>query len=255
VVRHQTDFAGIPTSPGGSKRSNSCRVLTAVLSGLAVCAAVLALVSPPLRVRTVVWTGSLPPPEGRPRAFEAASLGRPLFLLPEKALRTSLQLDPARVRMRLHRHFPGTLEVQLLPHRAAVVTDAGVVLDARGRVLGPDHSLPGLTVLAGFGLEAGRLEPSGRRILATLGRRLDAAGLAPARIERRAGDLVLVLRSGTRVRLRADRLESDLLKLRLYEQSLGDGHMPTEIDLRFRDQVVVRGAPRSGTQGGRLVRG
>src|SRR5262249_40189007 len=162
------------------------------------------------------------------RALEAASLDRPLLLLPERRLCATLQLDPAAVRIDLVRHLPRTLEVRLVPRSAAVVTDTGVVLDARGRGLDSAHALSGLPVLAGYEVRGDRLEPDGRRLLRALGRRLDASGLAPVRIEKRGGTLLLVLRVGTRVRLDADRVDAELLKLRLYESSLAASPMPAE---------------------------
>jgi cell division septal protein FtsQ len=250
-VRHQADSR----EPSGraARRNPSWLpppVRAAALTGLAVWTLAAAAISPLFRVRTVVWTGSLPPPALRHRAFEAASLDRPLLLLPERRLCASLQLDPAAVRIDLVRHLPRTLEVRLVPRSAAVVTDAGVVLDAGGRVLETVPAFPGLPVLAGFEVRGDRLEADGRRLLRALGPRLDAAGLAPARIEKSGGTLLLVLRIGTRVRLDADRVDACLLKLRLYEGSLAAGPMPAEIDLRFQDQIVVRaGRPPADSRG------
>ena len=253
-MRHQADLR-FPTPSGTSARRYPSwlppPVRAALWTALVVWTLAAVAVSPLLRVRTVVWTGSLPPPARGLRAFEAASLGRPLLLLPERPLCSTLQLDPAAVRVQLVRHLPRTLEVRLVPRSAAVVTDTGVVLDARGRGLDSAHAVAGLPVLAGFAVRGDRLEPEGRRLLRALGRRLDAAGLAPARIERRDDTLLLVLRQGTRVRLHVDRVEAELQKLRLYEGSLEAGSMPAEIDLRFQDQVVVRAGrrPPAGSQG------
>ena len=252
-MRHQAD-ARVPTPSGASARRYPSwlppPVLAAALTGLAVWILAATAISPLLRVRTVVWTGSLPPPALGHRAFEAASLDRPLLLLPERRLCATLQLDPAAVRVDLVRHLPRTLEVHLVPRSAAVVTDAGVVLDARGRVLDSAPALAGLPILAGYEVRGDRLDPDGTRLLRALGHRLDAAGLAPARIEKSGGTLLLVLRVGTRVRLDADRVDAELLKLRLYESSLAAGPMPAEIDLRFQDQIVMRaGRPQADSRG------
>ncbi|MFQ5601365.1 MAG: cell division protein FtsQ/DivIB [Candidatus Krumholzibacteriia bacterium] len=224
----------------------------AALSGAVVLALGVLLVSPWLRVRTVVWTGSLQIPDHSCRDFEAASLGQPLFLLPERTLRTRLDLDPVCVRVALRRHLPQTLEICVEPRHAVARTVQGAVLDERGRVLDQPHASAGLPILHGFALGArgDRLDRDGCRLLSALCGGGGAGGLVPTAVRRTGAEVELTLAaSGTRVRLLAGRLEEQLEKLRVFEKGLGSAALPPYVDLRFRNQVVVRTDRREGGGG------
>jgi hypothetical protein len=110
-------------------------------------------------------------------------------------------------------------------------------------VLGSAHLVDGLPELVGFELEANgkRLDPRGRAVLRHVRSLLDTPLLAPSEVRLQGQELELVLAdSGTRVRADAATLDSELRKLRILEGSLGDEPLPTSVDLRFRDQIVVR---------------
>jgi len=218
-------------------------VRLAAMSGVAVAVLAAASMSPLCRIRQVTWTG-LESPDADCAVFESAVLGRSLFFLPEVALRQRMGLDKLPVELRLHRHFPATLEVKLEPRCAVAQIDGGVAVDAGGRALGDAHRLAGLPVLEGFALGAGgkRLARADRDILRTLLPLFRLPTLAPSRVRRGdSGELDLTLAdSGARVRLDAESADSELLKLRVFEESLGSEPMPRDIDLRFEAQVVVR---------------
>jgi len=217
---------------------------------LAALGCLVALLSPAFSVRHVVWSGHLRPAAARCQALEAASHGRPLYLLPERELRGLLRLDADKMRIRFARHAPGTLEVRVTPRRAAMQMENGVVLDGRGRVLAKEHALPGLLRVGGFGLaEDGKcLEPEASRCLERVQEALQETGLALSRLERRNDDLVLLLtQPETRVLLSVQHLEAGLDKLSLVLPMLAQA--PARLDLRFRDQIVVEQPPRGARHG------
>lgn len=219
----------------------------AATAGVLVLLAGLAL-SPLMRVRAVAWTGSVPVPIERCLRLENAALGQPLLLLSEAGLRRHLELDGAPVRLRLRRHLPGLLEVCLEPRRAVARLGARAAVDRRGRVLGPEQLVDGLTRLEGFELDPSgqRLDRRGRALLKRLHALHRDPLLRPERVVLDGDEVQLVLAdSGTRVRLDATRVESQLLKLRILGNTLGDEPSPESIDLRFQGQVVVR--PGGGT--------
>ena len=224
-------------------------VLLALLtSAVTALAAALAL-SPLLQVRTIVWTGTARIPEARYAALESATLGRPLLLLSERQLRSSLQLDNSTLSLRLRRHLPHTLEARLEPRCAVASLEGRVPLDAEGHVLGAEHAVLGLPKWSGFALDSDgrRLEPTGRALLRAVESLLDSPALVPAEVRRTDDNLEIVLaESGCRARLQPERLEAQLLKLRILVQGLGHDPLPASVDLRFRDQVVVRRASGEG---------
>jgi cell division protein FtsQ len=228
------------TVPGRVRR---CFVWAAGASAALLIVLVLLAFSPLLRIRTVSWTGPLRLSEASYRALEEASLGRPLFLVSERALGRTLGLDNRAARLELRRHLPATLEVNLMPRKAIALLDDETPIDAGGRRLAAQHALPGLPHLVGFELDPSgkRLQPHGRELLATLHRLLDVPALCPSeiRLEERELDLVLA-DTGTRVRLDPAALEPQILKLRVFEESLGSDPLPGSVDLRFQDQIVVR---------------
>jgi cell division septal protein FtsQ len=235
-------------APRRERVGSSTAVRAAVASaGAVVLLACLAL-SPWMRVHTVAWTGTVRVPPARCTQLEGAALGQPLLLLSEAGLRRALQMGDAPVRLRLRRHLPHTLEVHVEPRRAVARLGRRAVVDRRGRVLGPEHLVDGLTQLEGFDLEPDgeRLDARGRALLERVRDLLDEPLLVPERVRQDGDELELVLAdSGTRVRLDATRVESQLLKLRILEGSLGSEPMPESIDLRFQGLVVVR--PGGGT--------
>ena len=218
-------------------------MLAALCGGLVLAGLALAAQAPTFRIRAVSWTGPHLPTEERCAAIEAACLGRPLLLLSERALVDALDLDRTRLRLRLRRHLPGTLELRLEPRRAVARLDARTAVDRRGRRLGPEHASSGLPLLQGFALapDGDRLDPQVRPILAALRELFELPTLAPSEVRLDGEELELVLAdSGTRVRLDAAHASEQLLKLRIFEESLGSEPLPAAIDLRFEDQVVVR---------------
>ena len=236
--------AATPREPSRVRRPWSSGVVrAAAVSGLSLAAVAALALSPLLRVRTVVWTGTLRAPEAQCQALEQVALGRPLLLVGERRLARALHLESAPVRLRVRPHPLHTLEVRLEPRRAVARLDAQTALDARGRVLGARHALAGLPQLVGFELEPGgkRVAAPGREILRQVRALLDTPLLVPARVELQDDEMQLVLAdSGTRVRADAAHLEAQLLKLRIFASSLGGEPFPESIDLRFQDQIVVR---------------
>jgi len=218
-------------------------VRAALGSALAALACLVALLSPALVVRQVAWTGVVQVAPARCQAVEKASRGRPLFLLPERRLRALLALEPEIAAVRFARHAPGTLEVRVTPRRAAAVTENGTVLDRHGRVLDAKHALPGVTRIRGFALADGgtRLEPESARLLACVQRGLARAGIAVGRVERRGDDLQLqVSGSDSRLLLSARAVDAGLGKLALLRPVLSAPELPSRVDLRFRDQIVIQ---------------
>jgi hypothetical protein len=219
-------------------------VRAAVASGVLLSMAAAGALSPLLRIRQVTWTGALQAPVDRCTHLESTVLGRPLLFVSEAALRRDFCLDKTPVDLQLQRHLPGNLEVRLVPRRAVAQLDAQTAVDAHGQVLGAEHVWPGLPVLQGFALDskAQRLAPEARTLLAALVPLFDIPTLAPSTVAwQEPDDLRLVLAdSGAEVRLDASHADSELLKLRVFEESLGSAPMPGVIDLRFQDQVVVR---------------
>lgn len=230
------------TSPSPS-RWGSRIVLAALCSGLLLAGLALAAQAPAFRIRAVSWTGPHLPTTDRCAAIEAACLGRPLLLLSERALVDALGLDRASLRLRLRRHLPGTLELRIEPRRAVARLDAATAVDRHGRRLGPEHASAGLPLLQGFALgpKGDRLDPQVRPILAAMRELFELPTLVPSQVRLEGEEIELVLAdSGTRVRLDAAQASQQLLKLRIFEESLGSEPLPASIDLRFADQVVVR---------------
>ena len=228
-------------------------VRAALGTGLAAGACLVALLSPGFAVRSVAWTGNVQVAPSRCQALEAASLGRPLFLLPERRLRRLLDIDPETARVDFARRWPGELEVQVAPRRAVAITEKGTVLDRHGRALDPKHALPGLTRIHGFALaeDGARLEPDAARLLADLQRGIAGAGVTVSRVERRGDDLQLQLSSSdTRLLLSARSLDVGLRKLALLRPMLAAAELPPRVDLRFRDQIVIQ-ARRTEARRGR----
>jgi cell division septal protein FtsQ len=158
-------------------------------------------------------------------------------------LRERVKIDNRYVHLQLYRHLPATLEVRVEPRSAVARLVRGPAVDARGRVLGPEHQLPGLPELEGFTLDAQGERLAERELFAHLAPLFELPTLVPARITlgRDGSELELQLAdSGSRVQLDAELVSSQLLKLRVFEQSLGAEPLPARIDLRFQDQVVVR---------------
>ncbi len=228
--------------PGRAPRSQSNPVLrAAVLSACLVFLCGALLLSPLFRVTTVVWTGSVVLDGPRCTGMERASLGHSLLLLPERLLRAHVD-DSERLTVQFIKHFPNTLEVSVISRLAVAMDDRGVVFDAQGWTVPPRHSDPGLPRLRGFSTHNGRLEPAGVRVLDALEQLRTFPALRVERVERNDEDVAFHLaRSRTRVRMRLAALDLQLHKLRLYEESLGAAEMPAVVDLRFRQQVVVRG--------------
>jgi len=215
----------------------------AASTGAALAVAAAAGLSPLLAVRNVTWTGTLRLPEARCAAIEAAVLGRPLLFLSEAALQPGAGLDNDFSHIRLYRHLPATLEVRVEARRAVAQLHDGAAVDAEGRLLPEGNAVAGLPQLHGFELDAGGRRIAERDLLAALMPLFELPTLAPARIELRAEEHELELQladSGARVRLDPEHVSTQILKLRVFEQSLGGEALPARIDLRFQDQVVVR---------------
>lgn len=219
-------------------------VRLAASGGLILTLGAALALSPWLRVRQITWTGSLPLDDSRCAAVEAELLGRPLLLVSQAGIAHRLGVGKSQLDIGFHPHIPGTLEVRVRPRRAVGEIGGGRVVDGEGRLLGPEHCVPGLPRLEGFALDAKgkRLDARSRALLAVLQPFFAVPTLSPAAVRRGEDNLLeLVLAdSGARVRLDAARAETQLLKLRVFEESLGAEPMPAAIDLRFLDQVVVR---------------
>jgi hypothetical protein len=241
-AKSRSSAAGITRQIDAAWRQPLVRL--AASGGLVLTLGAALALSPWLRVRQVTWTGSLQMDDARCAAVESQLLGRPLLLVPQAGLANRLGVDKSQLDIGFHAHLPGTLEVRVRPRRAVGQIGDGVAVDAGGRVLGADHCVPGLPRLEGFALDAKgkRLDARSRSLLAALEPFFAVPTLAPAAVRRGDdGQVDLVLAdSGARVRLDAARAETQLLKLRVFEESLGAEPMPAAIDLRFLDQVVVR---------------
>jgi cell division septal protein FtsQ len=242
-----------PTLRGRAKRTTPSKkyfaappwreplVLTAAATGVLLVVLVALALSPLLRVRNVMWTGSLRPSDSDCAAVEQALLGTPLWFASEADLRARAKLDNKLATLTLRRHLPATLEVTMRGRRAVARLESGDAIDARGRVLAPEHALAGLPRLDGFELAEGGKVIERRDLLAAILPLFELPTLAPSRIALRDEGLELVLAdSGAQVRLDSERVTSQLLKLRVFEESLGGEPLPGGIDLRFQDQVVVR---------------
>lgn len=222
------------------RSSSNLQLRAAILSGCAVVLCGALLLSPYLRVTTVVWTGSVPLTDDLCKNIESKSLGQPLLMLPERLLRSGLEAGE-RLRIDFERHLPNTLEISVVSRLAVARTADDLVLDVDGNALGALHAQPGLPILSGFEVRGGRAEPAARHVLAALESLYDDPALRPTRVEREGADDVLfhLAASDSRVRMRITALEVQLHKLRLYEQSLGTAPLPAQLDLRFRHQIVV----------------
>jgi cell division septal protein FtsQ len=215
-------------------------VLAAAASGVGLAMAAAVGMSPLLRVRDVTWTG-LRLPERQYTALESAALGRPLLLLSEADLQRRADLDNTSCTLKLRRHLPSTLEVRVEARRAIAQLRSGAPIDAHGRVLAAEHALAGLPQLDGFALDGDGRRLVQREVFAALQPLFELPTLAPGRVTLDDGALELQLvDSGARVRLDADDAAAQILKLRVFEQSLGGEPMPDRVDLRFQDQIVVR---------------
>ena len=218
-------------------------VLTAAATGVVLAVGAAVASSPLFSVRNVTWTGTVRLPDAQCAAIEAATLGRPLWLVAEAPLRARAKIDNRFAHLQLHRHLPSTLEVRLEPRSAVARLASGPAIDVAGRVLAAEHLVPGLPVLEGFSLDAGGKRLRERELLAAFAPLFELPTLAPARIALRdegAGLELQLADSGARVDLDTELVTSQLLKLRVFEQSLGAEPLPARIDLRFQDQVVVR---------------
>jgi hypothetical protein len=193
------------------------------------------LLSPPLRVRTVVWTGGSPlPPELCQRA-ETLVLGKPLFVLPRKQLHDLVEVD-----LEVELRPPSTLELRSEAPGALAVLGAGGLVAADGRIVAGEPR-PGLVRLEGVDAGAGaHVEPPVQEFLTVLRRELGSGPLAPLRARHEGDEWELWLGSGSRVRLLAADVDAQLRKLRIFEQGLRDESLPARIDLRFEGQVVGR---------------
>ncbi len=211
-------------------------------SGIAASAVLLLSLSPALTVQHVAWTGNVRPGKAGCAAIEKASLGEPLFLLPESRLRALLQFHPDEVRVEFVRHWPGSLEIQVLPRRAAFVNESGTAFDAEGRILEARHALRGLTRIQGFALveDGSRLESADAKLLRQLRDGLKQSAFAITRIERRGDDVVLHTDPPmTKIVFSGADLAAGLRKLEMLDATLLPAAPPARIDLRFRDQIVV----------------
>jgi cell division septal protein FtsQ len=206
--------------------------------------------SPLVRVQTVVWTGRVTLPEARYLAFEAATLGHSLWLLPEKSLKELLAADSSVFALEFRRHPPHTLEVCIQPRDAVARLANGTVVDPQGRILG-GHPVEDLPLLLGVAIDAEheRVDHSAQLLLAALHEHLPTAAVRLQEIERQGDEWNLILAdTGTRVRVGSRNLIEQIQKLRVYEQSLAQGEMPAAIDLRWKHQIILGNQP--GRAGG-----
>ena len=251
AVRLQTG-PRVSSSPRHRRVTIPPAVRAAAGTGLAALVCILLLLSPSLAVRTVLWTGVVGPPEPRCQEFEAASLGKPLMLLSHSYLEELLQVDSQRLRVHFKRHLPGTLEVVVLPRFAVWVTSRGEVLDGQGAQLDSTHAVPGLQELDGFALDAthGGLTVVDVQALSLLREAVLETGLDVTVVARRGDDLVLTLSPSRRqVWLSARHLQSGLHKLRMLYRRLDVESLPSHVDLRFRDQIVLASGSREVRHG------
>jgi cell division septal protein FtsQ len=216
-----------------------------VLTNALLLALTAVVFSPLVRVQTVVWTGRVTLPESRYVAFEAATLGQSLWLLPEKTLEGLLAADASVFDFEFRRHPPHTLEVCIQPRDAVARLAAGAVVDPQGRVLN-GHPVEDLPLLVGVALDAEerRVDAAAQELLAALHEHLPTAAVRLREIERRGAEWQLILAdTGTRVRVGPRNLAEQIQKLRVYEQSLAQGEMPQAIDLRWRHQIILGSEP------------
>jgi hypothetical protein len=223
-----------PARAGGILTTRRKLLRLAAGSGFVTLLIAATLLSPPLRVRTVVWTGGSIP-ERVCRRVEARALGKPLFVLPEKQLRRLVETDVEVVR-----RPPSTLELRLQTPAGLAVLPAGHLVRGDGRVTAGDPTT-GLVRLEGIEVAVGdRVEPRVRAFLQALRRELGAGPLSPLRARAQGDEWQLWL---------AGDVEPQLRKLRVFEQGLRHESLPAEIDLRFAGQVVGRSAEGRGRRG------
>ena len=232
------------------RRSRIAGVVRATVLTSALLVALTAFVfSPLVQVQTIVWTGRVTLPESRYVAFEAATLGCSLWLLPEKQLEGMLAADTSVFDFEFRRHPPHTLEVCIQPRDAVARLAGGAVVDPQGRVL-DGHPVKDLPLLVGVTLDAaeGHVDGPAQQLLAALHEHLPTAAVRLREIERRGDEWQLILAdTGTRVRVGPRHLSDQIQKLRVYEQSLEQGEMPEAIDLRWRHQIILGNQPRRST--------
>jgi hypothetical protein len=210
------------------------------------------LLSPSFTVRTVRWNGVVQPVQSRLQEVEAAVLGRPLMLLSQNELEDLLQVDSRKLRLRFERHLPGTLEIVVMPRLAAWVVSDGRVFDAQGRPLDSSHAVPGLKRVDGFTLTDadGQPRPEEVRLLRALLDLERQSGLWLQAVARRGDDLVLTLSpSGQQVWLRVSQFELGLQKLRMLGRRHDGANLPSRVDLRFRNQIVLASTTREARRG------
>jgi cell division protein FtsQ len=193
-------------------RPPSARTLVAVgaVVGFLGLLYLVARETPLFAVRTVEVTGA--PPAVQDAVLEAAAAweGESLVALDGDDLKRRLEALPTVRSLRYDRAFPNTLEIAVVPERAAAVVRQGRqawVVSERGRIIGGVDSegrkrLPRIRVAAGD-LQAGAFLADERGRLA-----LTAATHLPRRfpvrvraIRAREDDVTLVLASETEVRL------------------------------------------------------
>jgi cell division septal protein FtsQ len=206
---------------------------------------VLFVFSPLARVETVVWTGHVTLEEGRYKALESMTLGRSLWLLSERRLRTLVAADPDVFTIEFRRHPPHTLEVLIEPRDAVARLATGDVVDPQGRIVRgvPVDDLP---LLTGIDIvpESQRVDAATTELLRALHEHLPTAAVRLRTIAVDAeGWLLTLAETGTRVRVGDRDVAAQIEKLRVYEQSLTQGQMPPAIDLRWRGQIVVERQP------------
>jgi cell division protein FtsQ len=191
------------------------------------------------------------------RIFEAAQIpsGRSLFLLDPGRIARRIEALPEVQRAEVIRELPNRVTIMVEERKPFTLVHAGRLhwIDESGQPLGREaHAVtPPAPVISGL-TEAELLSmgavPNGKardaiRLIRVLLRSGSALAAEISEIDMRDGDgPVLYTVNGVEVRLGAEDWEERLARLEgvLAQQTAADGHIRA-VDLRFRDQVVLRG--------------
>jgi cell division septal protein FtsQ len=191
------------------------------------------------------------------RILEAAQIpsGRSLFLLDPGRIARQIEALPEVQRAEVIRELPNRVTVMVEERKPFTLVHAGRLhwIDESGHVLGREaHAVtPPAPVISGLTeaeLLSMRAAPNGKardaiRLIRALLRSGSALAAEISEIDMRDGDgPVLYTVNGVEVRLGAEDWEERLARLEgvLAQQTAADGHIRS-VDLRFRDQVVLRG--------------
>lgn len=144
------------------------RRILAVVAVLVVVAGLVALTrSPVLDVDRVTVAGAANTDAATVRKVAAVRLRSPMVDLDAGAVEDRLEALPWVARASVHRRWPGTVAVTIVERTPVAVVGEGsaaVLVDARGRALGPAAQAQGLAAIAGRPTDPGGLVAAPTRV-------------------------------------------------------------------------------------------